>query len=191
MCSWCWGFSKTWGEIRHALNDLIEIHYVLGGLALDSREPMPIAMQEALQDTWRNIQVRVPGTQFNFDFWKRGQPRRSTYPACRAVIAAKAQVPMQERGMIKTIQHAYYLDARNPSDDRVLIELAGDLGLNTQRFAKDLNSEETHRSLHRDVALGQRLGARGFPSLVLVSQADTKLLQLDYNSSTNILRQII
>lgn len=191
MCSWCWGFRKTWDEVSQALQGRVEIRYVLGGLAPDSDEPMPAAMQAMLQDTWRTIQARIPATDFNFDFWTQCQPRRSTYPACRAVLAAVAQQPDCEKAMILAIQRAYYLDARNPSDDAVLIDLAGGLELDTDRFAIDLNSEQTREKLLGDINFGQQLGAHGFPSLVLRSGAAARLLQLDYNSADNIVRQVI
>jgi putative protein-disulfide isomerase len=55
-------------------------------------------------------------------------PRRSTYAACRAVIAARRQNPGYEEKMILAIQQAYYLEARNPADSHTLIELASEIG---------------------------------------------------------------
>ncbi|MEM7209809.1 MAG: DsbA family protein [Pseudomonadota bacterium] len=191
MCSWCWGFSKTWGEVYDALDGKVDIRYVVGGLAPDSSSPMPEEMQQMLQATWKRIQQTIPGTEFNFSFWTDCKPRRSTYPACRAVLAAKAQAPEKERPMIKAIQHAYYTQARNPSDDDVLIALAGEVDLNTAQFADDLNSDETQMALHADITLGQRLGAQGFPSMILVQNDTARMVGLDYNSSDNILSQIV
>jgi len=191
MCSWCWGFSKTWQQVIGALDGGVEIRYVLGGLAPDSHESMPAGMQEMLQNTWRNIQTHIPGTNFNFDFWTKNQPRRSTYPACRAVLAAKAQKPDSERAMISAIQQAYYLNARNPSDDEVLIDLAGDLELDKDQFANALNSAETQSALLGEIQFGQQLGAHGFPSMVLKTNGTSALLRLDYNSADNIIGQIL
>ena len=97
MCSWCWGFSPALGELLAGLPAGVEVRRLLGGLAADSELPMGSAMRERLQDTWRNIQRRVPGTRFNFDFWTSCSPRRSTWPACRAVIAARRQDPVLDR----------------------------------------------------------------------------------------------
>jgi putative protein-disulfide isomerase len=191
MCSWCWGFSKTWQQVTRALDGLVEIRYVLGGLAPDSRDPMPAAMQQMLQDTWRNIQTHIPGTDFNFDFWTENEPRRSTYPACRAVLAARAQNPHSERAMISAIQQAYYLNACNPSNDSVLIDLAGDLKLDRDQFAESLNNAETQLALLSEIQFGQQLGAHGFPSMVLKTNGARALLRLDYNSADNIIRQIL
>ena len=127
MCSWCWGFSKTWSAIKSSLSDDISIQYVMGGLAPDSNEPMTDEMREYIQMNWRKIERSVPGTKFNYDFWTNCSPKRSTYPACRAVIAIRKQNPSLEEKMINSIQHAYYIDAKNPSDDSTLIGLASKL----------------------------------------------------------------
>lgn len=82
--------------------------------------------------------------------------------------------------MIATIQHAYYLDARNLSDDATLVELAKDLGLDAERFAEALNDPATHRELERQIAQGKVLGAQGFPSLVYSNETGNHLLHYDY-----------
>jgi putative protein-disulfide isomerase len=44
-------------------------------------------------------------------------------PILRAVIAAREQGIDYNEAMISRIQQAYYLEARNPSDNSTLIEL--------------------------------------------------------------------
>ena len=107
MCSWCWGFRPTWAEIKANLPDEVEVKYLLGGLAPDSKEPMPESMQSDIAGYWRRIQQHIPGTKFNFDFWDKCEPKRSTYPACRAVIAARKQNSEIELDMIDKIQNAF------------------------------------------------------------------------------------
>ena len=74
MCSWCWGFRPVLEMLLAGLPPAIEVERLLGGLAPDSREPMPQSLREQLQQTWRRIQERIPGTRLNFDFWTRGLP---------------------------------------------------------------------------------------------------------------------
>ena len=59
----------------------------MGGLAPDSDEPMPAEMRTYVQQAWRAVTART-GVAFEHRFWEECAPRRSTYPACRAVIAA-------------------------------------------------------------------------------------------------------
>lgn len=187
MCSWCWAFRPTWSEIVRALPPAISTQRVLGGLAPDSDAPMPETTREYVQKNWRKIQQVVPNTPFNFDFWTQCQPRRSTYPACRAVIAAVNQDGQYEEAMILAIQQAYYLQARNPSDDDTLTALGAEIGLNQQRFVQDLNHPATREALLRQIAFSQRLGASGFPSLILEHDKAYQKIEFDYNNPSVVL----
>ena len=152
---------------------------------------MPTDLQTYLQKTWRTIEQRVPGTRFNFAFWEDCQPRRSTYSACRAVICARNQGTEFEEPMILAIQQAYYLHARNPSDDRTLISLAEEVGLDRERFASELNCDSTRQILESEIASGLRMGARGFPSLVLETGGSHRMLTYDYLDPQAVLRQLV
>jgi putative protein-disulfide isomerase len=167
MCSWCWGFRPTFERLCAGLPEGIGVTWLLGGLAPDSDQPMPAELQAHLQDTWRRIQQRIPGTRFNFDFWRDCRPRRSTWPACRAVIAARTLDPSLGVAMVHAIQHAYYLEARNPSDTETLVALARQLGLPVDRFASLLDTPQTREALDHEIAQARRIGADSFPSLRL------------------------
>ena len=129
----------------------MDVRYVLGGLAADTDEPMPEETRSFLQQTWHKIEQRIPGVHFNFDFWEKASPRRSTYPACRAVIAARQFGPEYEALMTAAIQRAYYQEARNPSDDSTLIELAAEIGLDADEFAGVLGDPATQQKLFDEI----------------------------------------
>lgn len=191
MCSWCWGFAPTLARLRERLPPEIGFRRLLGGLAPDSDQPMPEALQAQLQATWRRIAERIPGTRFNHDFWTRCRPRRSTWPACRAVIAARSLDPTSEAPMIRAIQEAYYLQARNPSEDAVLVALARELGLPADAFAQRLNAPQTQQALAAEIAETQRLGVTGFPSLILeTGPASRWPIAVDYTDAEAMLRTI-
>lgn len=167
MCSWCYAFAPAMQRIEAALPASLRVDYLLGGLAPDTDQSMPPRVREYIQQTWRRIQTVVPGTEFNFEFWTRCTPRRSTYPACRAVLAAKHFDPVLERPMIGAIQRAYYREARNPSELGTLCALASEIGLDREAFGEWLTGEECETLLTREIATARRLGVAGFPTLVL------------------------
>lgn len=181
MCSWCYAFAPTWRRIEAAIAGSISVQYVVGGLAPDSDQPMPPQLQGHIQETWRRIQAAVPGTEFNFDFWTRCEPRRSTYPACRAVLAAKHFDPRYEVKMIERIQNAYYLQARNPSDVETLCELAGEIGIDVEAFRDRIGSDACQAMLDSDLQKTRTLGVRGFPSLVLATDGGVAPIPHDYS----------
>lgn len=190
MCSWCWAFVPTWEQIKQNLPGEIEVRYLLGGLAPDTNEPMPGVMQTAISGYWKTIMQRVPGTTFNFEFWEKCTPRRSTYPACRAVIAARKQEPGKEIAMIRAIQEGYYLRAMNPSDDSTLINLATEQGLDAFQFEKDLTSEATQNELMEEINMAQAIGAQGFPSLILKTEDGFRNIRFDYNDASVTLKAL-
>ncbi len=162
----------------------------MGGLAPDSDEPMPEELRSKLSATWRYIEQHIPGTQFNFDFWSQQQPRRSTYPACRAVIAAKMLEPDLEDAMILAIQHAYYLNAQNPSNQDTLIQCAESIGLDKRLFAKTLRNAECDKAFTEERMLSRSLGIYSFPSLVITRGSNRFNVPVDYSSAPRVLDRL-
>ena len=177
MCSWCWAFRPILLQLKVKLPEQVNWQSVLGGLAPDDDRPMPEQMRQMVQGHWRRIQSSL-GTEFNFDFWSKCQPRRDTYKACRAVIAASRQ--HAEEKMIEAIQKAYYLRAMNPSEPEVLAEIAAELGLDRRLFESDFNSAQTEAELRRQLMLRDGLNVRSFPSLVLRHDSRLTLIRHDY-----------
>lgn len=190
MCSWCWGFRPVLTRLCSQLPEEIRFRRLLGGLAADSDQPMPRAMQQQLRQTWEQIQLRIPGTRFNYDFWANCLPRRSTYPACRAVIVARMLDAHKEGDMILAIQQAYYLRGMNPSDTSTLVGLAGELALDRKQFAYWLEGDTVEAQLQAEIAEARLLGASSFPTLLLKSGQAHQVVPLDYTSSRSMLDTI-
>lgn len=190
MCSWCWAFNKVWATVQQQLPDGIEVRYVLGGLAPDSDQAMPADLQQRISSGWYRIQEKVPGTQFNHDFWTLCALRRSTYPSSRAMIAAKTLDSNAEKAMLLAIQQAYYLQAKNPANDDVLIDCAVSIGLDRTAFSELLNSTSTQQQLLAEIKFARSMGVNSFPSLVLEQAGDYQVLNYDYNNAHVLLSEL-
>ena len=173
MCSWCWGYRPVSDRLFADLPDTVESVKIVGGLAPDSDVPMSPELLQKIPGTWRRIHEML-GTEFNFDFWTSCKPRRSTYPSCRAVLAAGEQGRYDD--MVDAIQRAYYLRAMNPSDLETLETLAVELGLDCDKFAEDIRSARIEEELQSQIGLARRAPIDGFPSLVL--EIDGKMMPL-------------
>jgi putative protein-disulfide isomerase len=190
MCSWCWGFESTRQKIFTAIAEQMQIRRMVGGLAADSDVPMPEAMRSMLQQTWQRIEQMIPGTEFNFEFWQKCSPRRSTYPANRAVIAAREQGDEFDSRMTARIQRAYYLEAKNPSDETTLIELATDIGLDADLFAASLVAESTQHKLVTEIQATREMGINSFPSLAVHKTDGLRHIGLNYTDPEAMIREI-
>jgi len=190
MCSWCWGFKPVLEQLQSNLPSEIKIKFLLGGLAPDTNKPMPDTMRSQIISTWKNIQKTIPGTQFNYEFWDKCTPKRSTYPSCRAVLSAAKQQQSKSFEMLTAIQEAYYLHALNPSEISTLNDIAGSIGLNTTTFNNDITSEEIDKQLNSEISMTRNLGVDSFPSLILKDEKKQYPIALDYNHSDIILDHI-
>jgi len=190
MCSWCWAFRLSYNTLIEKLPKGINVVRLLGGLAQDSNKPMPDVTRDYVIKNWRAIETQVPETKFNYDFWKKCRPRRSTYPACRAVIAARKQKNEFDIEMTLAIQKAYYLHARNPSDYETLIELAEEIGADKNKFSKDITSPETEYILREEINQSQSLDLKTLPSLLFVDGDKKSRIEPDYLDVKAMLNQI-
>ena len=187
MCSWCWGYKPTWQKLESALENILSIEYRIGGLAADSDQPMSADMQLQLQAIWQKISSQL-GTEFNFDFWRDCQPRRSTYRSCRAALIARSF--NKEPQMIAAIQQSYYLQAQNPSDEAVLIKLSEIIGLDARLFAQLLHSNELKRRFDDELNYVRSLPIQGFPSLVLIHNNRAYPIAINYTDWRQTLIEI-
>jgi putative protein-disulfide isomerase len=188
MCSWCWAFRPVLIDLIHKLPSNIELIRLLGGLAADSDELMPEKTKQYIIDNWRRIQQQLPETKFNYKFWTHCQPRRSTYPACRAVIAARKQGLQYDEVMTHAIQQAYYLQARNPSDSETLIELAQEIGLDSKQFNQDFLGEDVNNELIQELSTARSLQLNSFPSFLLTNGESGLHINPDYQQADIILK---
>ena len=191
MCSWCYGFDRSLQGLRAQLPESIQLQKVLGGLAADSTEPMPAELQQQIQAGWRRIEARMPWVQFNFDFWSQNTPIRSTYPACRAVLAAADFGQDYAEQMNREIQQLYYQAAKNPALESVLLEAAVNIGLDKQAFLSVYQSPVIEADLQADLALRDKLRVSAYPSLCLETDSGSVWpIGLDYNDANIMLEEI-
>ncbi|GKS70392.1 putative protein-disulfide isomerase [Nitrosomonas sp. PY1] len=190
MCSWCYAFTQSWTKLQETLPANIPIINIVGGLASDTTEPMPLHTREMVQQAWKRIEQTIPGISFNWDFWAYNTPYRSTYLACRAVLAAKKQRHTSEVEMIRAIQTAYYQKAKNPSLPETLQECAREIGLDETQFARDLTSVEIDSELHKEIQSARDLGVNSYPSLRLQHNNNLHMITIDYRDHRTMLQQI-
>jgi len=189
MCSRCWAFRPVFQAVAAHYQQRLGSFVLLGGLAPDSDEPMSDVQQRHIQGIWRNIE-QTTGAQFNHDFWQRCEPRRSTYPACRAVMVARQHSDILADKMIDGIQRAYYQQAKNPSDMATLSDCAQQLGFTANEFQQQMKVLASEERLEEEVEFIQRLGVQGFPTLVLKVGSQWFSLPVDYTSSDGIISAI-
>ena len=93
--------------------------------------------------------------------------------------------------MIYGIQKSYYLEAQNPSNDDVLINIAESLGLDIDKFKIDLKSLQVNEILLDEIKVVRSMDMNSMPSLVLQINGTLKGIDIDYLDANYIVKQII
>jgi len=93
--------------------------------------------------------------------------------------------------MIYGIQKSYYLEAQNPSNDDVLINIAESLGLDIEKFKMDLKSSQINEILLDEIKLSRSMDINSMPSLVFQINRTLKGIDIDYLDANYIVKQII
>ena len=59
---------------------------------------------------------------------------------------------------------------QNIADDRVLIEVVNQVGLDGESIVKEASQETGQQLLNEDFALARSLGVRGFPTIIIINE---------------------
>jgi len=174
LCSWCWGFSPV---IRELGQD-IRVRYRMGGLAADSDRPMDAETREYVRAAWESV-ARATGARFDRSLWDVASPRRSTWPACRAVIAADLQREGGGAELFHRFQRAFYTEAIDVTNPDSFADLAASLSppLDSTQLLRDIAGDEVAQRFEQDLQFALRLRVRQFPSLVLEREGDYRVVQ--------------
>jgi len=189
MCSWCWAYQPVLQALLASDRLTTPLLYVMGGLAPENEQPMAATTRQQIETIWRHIEART-GVRFNYDFWQHNIPRRSTYPACKAVLAAEAALPGSFSEMIGAIQQAYYAQARNPSERATLTAIASEIGIDAGRFDALMNAEPQTEALYRHLRFRDQLRVEGYPSLVWWRQGEAIPVTYGYCDLETTLAQL-
>ncbi len=191
MCSWCYAFGDSLKGLQQGLPKDIVFQKVLGGLAPDSSEPMPAELQTTVQNSWQRIAARFPQLALNFDFWSQNTPIRSTYPACRAVLAAGAFGSAYAEQMNVQIQQLYYQKAKNPALESILVQAALRIGLEEKAFLAHFHSKAIAQAFAQELQFRDQLGVSSYPSLRLKTVSGSIWpISLDYSDASIMLEEI-
>ncbi len=189
MCGWCYGFQP---ELETFLRKYpsADVDWIMGGLAPDSDQPMDESLRQTISSYWYQIEEKTQ-VAFNHDFWKLNTPYRSTYPACRAVIAAESLRAKSAHQMVKAIQSAYYLEAKNPALEDTLIACACAIDLDKKLFSEMLESEEIEERFQQHLSITYQLKVSGFPALFYVNdRSEAYPLALGYSPADTLEKQL-
>ena len=157
-CSWCWAFQPVSTLFEYEFRDLITIRHAMAGL-----RDRPPADADFFAE-----QCRKAGEVFEMPFdcgiWKK-RLLRSTFPACRAVVAASLIDPGASSRLLRRLREAFHVEQVLIDDAETILGLATEVGIDVEALGENLASGRVEALFDRDRNEASRHGF-GLPTLV-------------------------
>ena len=186
VCTWCWGAEPVLRKLQVGYGDQVRIRPVMGGLVEDIRAFHDRANAIGGDPDASNVQIARHWLEASE---RHGMPVRtegfrlfsaevvSTYPQNIAVKAAELTAPALAARYLRRLREASAAEARATGRREVLIELAGEVGLDLVTFIGHLTDGSAERTFRADLELTRHFGVRGFPTFRLGYGERTLLLR--------------
>lgn len=178
MCSWCWGFSPVMQQLKASFpaND---IRMVLTPFRIDTTQPMDDTLRNYVLGQWQNVH-KTTGQPFDFGFAMPTDFIYNTRLVCLSIKAFSKQLPEQELDYLHALQHAFYTENKDLTNEDILIEIANNFVIDTTLFADDISSKEVSDQLESDFKLCQQLAIQSYPTLMTESDGSYAVLANGY-----------
>ena len=127
---------------------------------LAERKGMPIAQIEQMQ-----MRIKDMGKQVGIGFNIENAIVANTFPAHKLLhFAAKSN---KANDAEELLFHAYFIDGKNVADHEVLVNIAEELGLDTDQAQYVLNSDSFDYEVKQDILEARNIGVTGVPFFLL------------------------
>lgn len=169
MCSWCWGFQPVMTAVRAAFGERLQPLLIMGGLRPWTSEPLREQDKASIREHWQHV-AEASGQPFDLGFFERAGFIYDTEPAARAVVTAGHLRGPSDFAYLAAAHRAFYAENRDVTDPTVLAEIAEAEGLDRAAFEALFASEEIKQETVGHFQMSQRIGVRGFPTLVVADE---------------------
>lgn len=198
-CTWCWGSEPALRKLENLYEGNLEVNFIMGGLVKDIRnfrdemnniggDLADVNAQIASHWIEASSKHGMPVEPKGFNLFTEENP--STYPMNIAYKAAQFQSEELAKKLLRRIRLSVECEARQANKIEVLIELAGECGLNIGKFITSMNDGTAEKAFYEDLELTRSYRVHGFPSF-LVRGSDGKEVMLRGFQSFDTFKAVI
>ncbi len=174
ICSHCWAIEPVLRRFVEQYGDYFNFHTVMGGL-LEKWHDGPIDPANGIYKPadvaghWREVgeysRMPIDGTLMI------DNPVQSSYPPSRVIkVIQKNHNDEIAYEYLRRAREALFAFNQNISDKLVMIEIVNKLGLDGEAIVNEAEQPIGQQLLNEDFALARSLGARGFPTIILINE---------------------
>ncbi|WP_085992963.1 DsbA family protein [Oceanobacillus senegalensis] len=174
ICSHCWALEPTLLRLKEQYGHYFNFHAVMGGL-LEKWHDGPIDPANGIYKPadvaghWREVgeHSRMPiDGSLMID-----NPIQSSFPPSRVYkVIQKNHGDEKAFEYLRRAREALFAFNENIGEKSILVDILNKLGLDGEAIVKESEKQIGHQLLNKDFALAAKLGARGFPTIVMINE---------------------
>lgn len=191
VCTWCWGSEPTLRKLKTNYAGNLEVKYVMGGLVKDIRDFSDPGngiggdiekINKQIASHWLEASERhgMPVDAEKFELFSDDYP--SSYPMNIAYKAAQMEDEKLANKFMRRMREAVAVEGRKANQIEVLIELAGEVGLDVGKFIGNMNSGLAENAFEDDLYTTAAYRVTGFPAYLIKASNDKSIMLRGYNS---------
>lgn len=178
ICSHCWALEPVLRRFTEQYGDYFNVKIVMGGL-LEKWGDGPVDPANGINGPadvaghWREVgeQTRMP---IDGTLWY-DNPVQSSFPPARVFKVIQQQYGALTQVFLRRAREAVFAFNQNIADKAVLVEIVNKLGLDGEKSVEEAESSKAQQLLQEDFALAGSLGARGFPTIIMVNEENQRV----------------
>ncbi|MFD1707706.1 DsbA family protein [Siminovitchia sediminis] len=174
ICSHCWAIEPVLRRFKEQYGHYFSFHTVMGGL-LEKWGDGPVDPGNGIHGPadvaghWREVgeHFRMPiDGSLMID-----NPVQSSFPPSRVFkVVQKHHGNAVAYEYLRRSREALFVFNQNIGETSVLEEIINQMGLDGKVIVDEAQKESGEQLLHEDFALTRTLGARGFPTIIMVNE---------------------
>ncbi|MCK7554741.1 DsbA family protein [Chitinophaga sedimenti] len=183
ICSSCWGIEPQLRRLKLEYGGDVEINYHMGGLLPDwSYNSGGISKPSDVAHHWDEVSqyYKMP---IDGDVWL-SDPLPSSYPPSIAFKAAQLQDKSKAIGFLRVLREMVFLQKKNITKWEHMEQAGLRAGLDTKQLKADYEGRAKDL-FNEDLALGRKLGVRGFPTIFISNAAGESEMVYGFKPYTN------
>jgi len=197
MCSWCYGFGKELSALTARFPKL-PLRIVVGGLRAGATDALDESGKQFRLQHWARV-AQVSGLPFNTQgLLDRVNFVYDTEPICRAVVTARELAPgVDLLTVFRALQHAFYVDALDTTDGRVLAEVGAQAltsvgaPVGADQFHALWQDPRIVAQTREDFALARSWNINSFPVLLLRAGNELHAVAMGYMAADMLERRLM
>lgn len=180
FCGWCYGVAP----LVRAAREVIRVRAHGGGMMIGSRRQQVSAQLRNYVMPHDNQIAELTGQPFSeayFDGLLRDEEAVfDSAPPIAAILVVDITADLG-LDLLARIQTAHYVEGRRVAELSVLIELAGEIGLEKEAFIATMDAmtgERTQAHINESRTLLSKVGGGGFPTFVLEQDGHLRVVDV-------------